>query len=117
MSKIQLEKLRLDTLQQLDPRIEMLFQKHLQNIASDCIHRPGEKATRRLILEFFVEPDVDPDTGECDRVKIAVEGKSKVPVFRTKTFQMDASKDGFRFNSQVPENLDQPSLDFEEDEA
>ena len=114
--KVELQKLKLETLAQLDPRIELLFQKHLQNIAQDCIHRPGEKSTRRLMLEFFVEPVLDTDTGDCEHVKVSVEGKSKVPVFRTKTFPMDVSNDGFRFNSYVPDNLDQPALDFNEEE-
>ena len=51
---VQLEGLSLKTLETLDPRIEVLFQKHVQQISNDCMNRPREKSKRKLILEFFV---------------------------------------------------------------
>lgn len=107
---VQLEQLSLASLETLDPRIEVLFQKHVQQISNDCINRPREKSKRKLILEFYVEPVCDPDTGECEEVRVSIEGKSKLPVFRTKAFPMAVSKAGLRFNSEVPDNLNQPGL-------
>lgn len=115
MPAVQLEKLRLNSLEDFDPRLEALFQKHLQTIAADCIFRPGEKVKRKLTLEFIFEPELDPESKELDRVHITVEAKSKVPTYRSKTLQLDCGRDGFRFNAGVPENLDQTRLPYKEE--
>ena len=100
-----LEGLTLGSLESLDPRIEVLFQKHVQQITQDCMNRPREKTKRRLVFEILFEPSVDPDTGECDEVKVTLEGKSKLPVFRTRSFPMQATKAGLRFNAESPDDI------------
>lgn len=100
---VQLEGLSLATLEVLDPRIEVLFQKQVQLIANDCMNRPREKAKRKLIFEMQFEPMVDPDTGECEEVKVSIDGKSTLPPFRTRPYPMHVTKAGLKFNSEVPD--------------
>lgn len=107
---LELAELTLETLNELDPRIELLVKKHLRHIAADCMARPTEKNKRRLMLEFFVEPVLDHETGDCVEVKLQIKAKSKVPDFQTREFPMRVDRDGFQFNRQIPEDLDQPSL-------
>ncbi len=115
MAEVKLEQLRLDTLGTLEPRLEAVFQRHLASIAQDCINRPREKNKRKIVIEMTIEPVQDPETGECEHCNISVEARSKVPTHRTKSFQLAPSKAGFRFNSEVPENINQPGL-FSKDE-
>jgi len=110
MAEVKLAGLSLNTLATLEPRIETVFQRHLANIAQDCMNRPGEKTSRKIILEMEITPVMDPDTNDCDYCKITVKAKSKVPVHQTKAFQLSPNKTGFQFNSEVPENLKQPGL-------
>ena len=100
---VQLEGLSLKTLEILDPRIEVLFQKQVQLISNDCMNRPREKTKRKLIFEMQFEPVVDPDTGECEEVKVSINGKATLPPFKTRQFPMQVSKAGLRFNSEIPD--------------
>jgi hypothetical protein len=118
MAGVKLEKLTLETIGIVDPRIEGMFQKHVRQIVDDVMNRPAEPAARKLTLEFLVTPVIreDPDTGEsqCDEVKVSFEGKSKVPTFRTRAFPMKVSRAGLQFNREIPEDLHQPSI-FDDD--
>lgn len=110
---IEFEELKLSTLGDLDDRIEILFQRHLQNIANDCLNRPAEKTKRKVVVELSFEPVADPDSGDCDSVRITIEARSKVPTFRTKSYPLGVTKAGFRFNSENPSDLRQPALPLE----
>ena len=101
---VQLEQLTLATLETLDPKIELLFQKQLQLITNDCMNRPNEKKKRKLIFEMEFEPVPCPDSGECEEVKVSIDGKSSLPPFRTREFPMRPSKAGLRFDAQVPDD-------------
>lgn len=112
---VKLEKLSLETLGVVDPRIEAMFQKHIRNIVDDVLNRPGDAGERKLILEFSVRPqvEVNPETGEatCDEIKLSLVGKSKVPTHQTRAFPMKLIKgQGLAFNREIPEDLHQPSL-------
>ncbi len=107
---IKTEELRLDTIGQLDPRMEKLFQSHIQRICADCRNRPTDKTVRKLVFQFDVEPVVDPETGECEQVNLTVEAQSKVPNWRTRTFPMAITGKGLEFNAHTPDALDQSNL-------
>lgn len=116
MSAVRFEQLKLNTLADLDGRIEALFQKHLSIIAADCMSRPTDETARKLKLEFELIPVSDPaDPTVCDQVTLSVSGESTVPKYRTKTFQLCPTKAGFKFNHDLPEDIDQAAL-FHKDE-
>ena len=114
MSAVKLEQLKLETLGVVDPKIEVLFQKHVRHVVEDCMNRPHDGTARTISVEFALTPIPNPDDGSCDEVHVAVAAKSKVPTFRTKAFPMRPTKAGLLFNREVPENLDQPALGFNE---
>lgn len=91
-------------------RINKLLLYHLQRAAQDLQARPGDKTARKVTLEFSVKPILDGLTGECDGAFIEIEAKSKVPVHRSKPYQMHVSARGFAFNPDFPSELDQAAL-------
>ncbi len=95
--------------------LNAMLKEHLKRIALDCLDRPHDKKERLVSLDFRAVPVMGNDR-ECDHVKISVECKSKVPVFRTTEFQMKPTVGGFLFNQDFPNELQQPSLlDDDED--
>jgi len=109
---IELTQLSLSSLEQLDGRIEALFQKHLAFLSSDCMNRPGDKTPRKLSLELSIVPQTDPATGECDDVFVSIEAKSKVPTYKTKEYPLRVSRGGLLFNADIPDAIDQTSIKF-----
>jgi hypothetical protein len=108
---VQLAKLNFASLAQLDDgQINNLLMLHLQRAAQDCVNRPGEKAKRKITFDFEITPRMDPSTGECDDVHIEILAKTKIPTYRSKTYQMQVSSKGVFFNQDFPEALDQQSL-------
>lgn len=111
MSRTQEVLLDFTNLGHLDEeRINRLLKFHISNIARDCINRPGDKTKRKVTLEFYVSPIPDPDTGEATTAGVQIECKSKVPVFRSKRYEMRLSNAGLTFNADFPDDIDQPSL-------
>ena len=108
------EQLKLGTLVAVDPRIETLFNKQIAKVANDCLDRPLDPKARQVFLVFNVTPSIDPETGDCDHVDVAVASEVKTPPYKTKAFPMQVTKAGLFFNPDVPEDLNQPGL-FEED--
>jgi hypothetical protein len=101
-----------------DGRINRLLAMHLARVAQDCIDRPGDKTKRQVCLTFTVEPVVA-DDGQAETSRIEIECKSKVPVYRSRPYEMRLTKGGFKFNRDFPDAIDQPSLypcDDEDDE-
>lgn len=111
---VKLEGLTLGTLEQLDPQIGRLFQKHVVKITDDCMDRPTDPAKRKLTIVFEAEPILDSDGRECDEVNMTITATSKVPDYRTKTYRMRATKAGLKFNADFPEELDQSGIPFKE---
>jgi hypothetical protein len=97
----QLEGLTLASLRLLDPRIEGLFCRQMQIIAADCMNRPREKGKRKLTFELICEPVPDPETGECEEVKVSIDAHSSVPRFRTRPYPMQVTKAGMKFEAEV----------------
>ncbi len=112
MKRVELEALRLDTLPELDPRIGALFERQVAVIAQDCMNRPADAAPRTITLEFKIVPiaEVRGEHIECARVDVSVDCKAKVPTFKSATYPLEVNKAGLKFNRDIPEELDQPSL-------
>lgn len=96
-----LTKLSFATLEQLDGKLPALLDKHLQAIANDVMNRPADPTSRKVVVEFNFTPVCDPN-GECEDVNLVVECKSKVPVFRSRAFQMRVTRGGIGFNGDDP---------------
>lgn len=108
--------LTFESLEELDNgRIAVLLKRHLANIAQDCMNRPTDASKRKVALEFNFTPIPDPETRECDSVAVEIECRSKVPVYRSRVFQMSVHRTGFVFNRDFPDHLDQQPL-FEDEE-
>ncbi len=92
-----------------DGKVDALLRFHLQRAAQDCQSRPADKTKRKVTLEFAVSPILD-ESGEAYEAHVQIEVKSKVPVNRTRAFEMRLGRNGFTYNQDFPEDLDQPSL-------
>ena len=92
-----------------DGKVDALLRFHLQRVAQDCQNRPGDKTKRKVTLEFSAMPVPD-ESGEAFEAYVQIEVKSKLPVHRTKAFAMRLGRNGFAYNQDFPEDLDQPSL-------
>lgn len=111
MSKVIEVDLNFSNLKHLDEgRIDKLLMHHLGNIARDCINRPNDKKEREVHLVFRAKPEPDPDTGDAVSAAVEIECKSKVPVYRSRKFQMRLKNGGFTYNQDFPDDLKQPSL-------
>lgn len=111
-----LKGITLDTLSTIDEgRIKAAVDLHLKKLTSDCIDRPGCKTPRKLKLELFVVPQVDPDTGQCDDVNIEFDIGSKVPNHRSRPVNCKVRKTSagplLLFNDLSEGNVNQRTLD------
>lgn len=107
---IKTEKLDFSSLAQIDNgKVDTLLRVHLARIAQDCMDRPGDKTERKVTLEFLCEPILD-DDGGCDYVKLKLNCASKLPVYKTREYEMRVSKGGFLFNVDAPDAIDQHPL-------
>lgn len=106
------ETLRLDTIKDIDPRVEGVFQYHVDRARQDCLNRPADKTVRKVVLEIEFEPILDPDSRECDAVNMTLKARSKVPDHASATYKLgvDAKKKGLFFNVDNPADIDQPAL-------
>lgn len=94
-------------------RIDKLLKTHLARAAQDCIDRPADKTAREVIMKFTFKPEFDTQTQEAETASCEIECKTRVPVYRTKKFQMRLSNKGFMYNADFPNAIDQPPLPFE----
>lgn len=107
---INYEALRLQTIPILDKRIGALFDRQVERICQDCIDRPTDKTSRKLVVEFLIEPVLDPESRACETVRLTVEAKAKVPVYRTPVYQCLVTNKGLKFNADTPDSADQQPL-------
>jgi hypothetical protein len=116
MAKIQELPLNFANLATIDSgKVDKLLRFHLQRIAADLQARAGTRNPRKLVLEFSFVPISD-EIGDCEGCKVEIEAKSKIPVYRTKTYEMRVVNNGMLFNQDFPDSKDQPSLLPNEDE-
>ncbi len=111
MGKIQEVPVDFKNLSHLDNgKMDALLRSQLALIARDCINRPTEKRKRTITLVFTAVPVADPDTGDCERVALNVQCKSRVPDFRSRVYEMRATPQGLTFDQDFPDRLNQPPL-------
>ena len=116
MPRIQELPLNFQNLATIDNgKVDKLLRFHLQRIAADLQARPGNDSPRKISLELSFVP-IKNDEAECEGAKVEIEAKSKIPVYRTKTYEMRVVNNGMLFNQDFPDAIDQPSLLPSEDE-
>ena len=114
---INYETLTLDTVSKVDGRIARLFERQVNRICDDCRDRPADKKPRKLIVQFSFEPVLDPESRECETVKMSVQVKAKVPDYQSAVYPMVCThKGGLKFNADLPESHDQQAIGFPNDE-
>lgn len=102
--------LGFDSLADLDDgRVNALLKHHLKRIAEDCISRPNDATTRKVVLEFNVKPVANQE-GDIDFVRVNIEARSKIPIYRTRPYEMRCVKGGFLFNADFPDSVDQQDM-------
>ncbi len=110
MARIQEVQLDFSNLSELDNgRVDRLLRFHLQRMSADLLSRPREKGKRKVTLEFSIVP-VCNDEGECETAMVEIEAKGKVPLYRTKAYEMRVTNNGLLFNRDFPDAIEQPSL-------
>lgn len=107
--------LTLENLPKLDfGKISIAFGDHVKRAVDDCMDRPGDSSTRKVVLEVLVNPAKD-QSGQCEDVELACVVASRLPVHRSKTFMCRPRKGGhLMFNAVDAEHLNQRTF---EDEA
>lgn len=111
MPRVQEIDLSLGALEQMDSgKIARLVKSHLQKLSADCLNRPADDTARTMNVEFSFTPVLDPDSGDCETAKLRINVKSKVPTFRSKSYECRVGQKGFSFNQDFPDDLDQPAL-------
>lgn len=98
-----------------DGRIDKLLRIMLARAAQDCIDRPNEKGKRKVMLEFEFEPEMN-DDGECEKAKCQMQCRSKIPIHRSRKFEMRVGNKGFSYNQDFPDELDARRLPGFEDQ-
>jgi hypothetical protein len=102
--------LNFENLASLDSgKIDKLVRMQLARAAQDCVSRPGDKSPRRVVLEFLFVPIMAEDAS-CETVGATVECKTKVPVYRSKPYEMRVGNQGFLFNEDDPQSVNQGTL-------
>ena len=110
MGEIKLVPLGFRSLEEIDDgRQSAAFRKHMARIAQDCMDRPGDSTARVVTLTLSIKP-VTGDDGQCESCFVEMEQRSKVPVQRSRPFEMQVTKGGLAFNQEFPDALDQIPL-------
>lgn len=106
---VKFEALTLESLGTFDERIPLLFRKHIVHISQDCANRPADPSPRELVIKISAIPEQN-DDGTCESGQLSVTMTSSVPKFKTKPLPVLVTNQGFKFNAEIPEELDQPAL-------
>lgn len=81
-----LQRLSLETMKNLDAGKAMeAFQIGIERATQDCVDRPGDKRSRKVILQFTLDPVqvVNGNTIDCESVKGAFQCRTKIPDWET----------------------------------
>lgn len=103
--------LTLGSLMDLDDgRVALAFLKEAQRAVADCEDRPGDKTTRKVLLQMEITPVVA-DGGLLDGVHVGFQVNGKLPTKKSKLYTMSARRGGhLMFSSENAEDFRQKSL-------
>lgn len=91
----------------------------LSTVSKDCQDRPGDLKARTVLIRITFEPVPDPDGG-ATKTNMFVDIDSKLPAYKSTPYSvgMRRKRDQgtFVFNENSLDNVDQGTLDYEDDE-
>ena len=96
-------------------QMQRLLDLHMQRASQDCQNRPGIPDKRVVTLTFTLVP-VQDGNGDCHHVQVVIGAKTKLPDYRSPSYQMQPTTKGLAFNHDFPQELDQLSLLGDDDE-
>lgn len=119
---MQMQKLTIETIPDMDAAIAIAFNQALQSIYHDCCDRPHLKKVREITLKVSVKPRADADSSILDAVELDISVGSKIPgKGTTRVCRAVPAMNGFGFLSHTDNvrgiNPDQTHMEFfDEDE-
>ena len=118
-------RLTLQSLKDLDMgSIDVAFRTHLERVVKDCLDRPGDKRSRKVVIELIAVPIPVPviqNIIDCDGVSATIKVKSMLPDYESRTLDFGVRSDGslvFREHSPTDhrQGILLPSADTDQDE-
>ena len=109
MPKVELEKLRFETLETLDPAMALVFVKAVAQIQNDLTNRPGDKSARKIKIEMSFIPYSN-QQGELLGVKSEMKCSHHIPPARSAEYDLRPHVDTLAFNRQFPDSANQIPL-------
>lgn len=90
--------------------VNQMFRYHALRLGRDCADRPGESGARTLTITITAKP-VANQQGGLETVRTEIDIKSKLPVHRTRVYEMRADeKNGLLFNPNFSDSVNQMPL-------
>lgn len=98
--------LTLSNLKDLDQgKVPIMFGLELKKALQDCLNRPSLKKARKVTLELEITPVAN--EGECEKVLIGFDVKSRIPPRRTEAVPLGITHAGQAwFYNEEPEDLE-----------
>lgn len=104
----------LENLPALDHgKLAAAFSAEMQHVVRDCMDRPLDDKARTITIAFEVKPMLHTDSASADIDKVAVEATvtSKLPVRRTRVYEMAVKQDGrATFHPELPDDPEGEAL-------
>lgn len=95
------------------------FRKRISLVSKDCQDRTGDSKAREIDVKIRFEPVVD-QNGYVTDTKMTLDIKSKLPAYQSKPYSVGARRRGdqgtFVFNEDSLDNVNQDTLDFNDDD-
>jgi len=107
-----------ETLHQLDRgKFSATLEAALQRVVQDCIDRPTDDRTRKVIVQFDVVPTYEEEDRVvyCDGAKAKYQVRARLPDWESKQLDFGVQRDGkLLFNEDAPDNHRQSTMEFED---
>lgn len=111
--------LTLDSLKDLDyGKVQVAFQRHIERAVADCMDRPGDTSTRKVMLTCLLAPSED-QSGVGDYVDLQCHVVSKLPAHKSRVFQGKPRLRGgnaqLMFDTDSPDDVEQGTCGSEDE--
>lgn len=99
-----------------DGKAERAFLLLCNRAAKDCLDRPGENKSRKILLEVTIAPVMNQD-GTADEVTAQLSARSKTPDYKTRQYSFGLRANGIMvFSEDSPADVNQSTF-FDNTEA
>ena len=106
------KKFTLGELTELDSgRVDVAWNKAVERVVRDCMDRPGDSSSRKVLLQLELTPVVSAE-GDCEEVHGAFQIKDTVPTRKSKTYSFATNTKGdLIYSTNSPSNVRQSTFD------